>query len=619
MSGEGNGGSKDHGEIPGLFPGAAFGDGFVLARKLGNGGMGEVWLARESKLGRDVALKILAERGGDAESEERVRKRFERESKILALSNHASILPIYRSGIDNATSLRFYATQACLVSREELAFICDNVLNCPYPVNKEMWDDNPRALSLADLIDGRKVLPESSVARIGLALVDAVAYAHSLSAPVIHRDIKPANILFRPDGGVVLSDFGVAKKIHADGSVSATLTTTSSERRGLFVGTFAYAAPEQQNGQPVTGATDYYSIGAVLYEALTGQRPRSLKMPSSFDRRHISPRWDKLLTGMLAPEPEERLADPVKITAELKAISKPHRRKLPWIAAAAILAALGAFAAAQAHGEKASDGGEKTFQELQRDFVRTIAYDIRQADPEVQKRKSGTLRVITLPDGSEMEFSWCWGPHYMFNSGEYLETEEPLQSIQTNSVLISKGFWMARTELTVAQAAAIMGDGFGNATNTLPAELTLVEALGIAIILNNLDIAGGSTFRLPSEAEWEYACRANSRRRFEGAVTNDICWSAENSGGRLHPVAQGKPNAWKLYDMHGNAPEWCSDGFAPHASGPHVMPHVKLRDNGPGIVKGGGYDMPPADCESHSRKAANWKKDKFGARLVLAD
>ena len=307
-------------ERPALRPGLVLGGEFELVRPLGEGGMGSVWLARDRSLGRDVALKLLRA-PDDPGARARLRDGFEREARILAAADHPSILPVWRRGEDPATGLAFYAMKACLLSAEDVRRLCAGALGCALPRDFARRGDGPRALTLADLLAGGKALPPPVVARIGEDLAGALRCAHALAPPAVHRDVKPANVLFERDGRAVLADFGIASR--PSGGAAA---------RPGFAGTPDYAAPEQRRGDPPAPAMDWYALGAVLFEALAGERPRAGgAKPSAYDPRRISRRWDALLAGLLEPDPARRLADGAAIAAELRRLQLPRReRALQW-------------------------------------------------------------------------------------------------------------------------------------------------------------------------------------------------------------------------------------------------------------------------------------------------
>ncbi len=126
----------------------------------------------------------------------------------------------------------------------------------------------------------------------------------------------------------------------------------------------------------------------------------------------------------------------------------------------------------------------------------------------------------------------------------------------------------------------------------------------------------GCEFRLPTEAEWEAACRMNSDRPFEGDDPDDVCWSRANSGGAPHGVALRKPSPFGLFDMHGNVAEWCLDGFRPLVR-PAFDPIVPVASDGLRVVKGGSWADPVGECGSEARRAAGPDDTGIGIRLVL--
>src|SRR5713226_9689931 len=209
---------------------------YEIVAPLGAGGMGEVYRARDTKLGRDVALKLLPPLfTPDAD---RV-ARFEREARMLASLNHPHIGAIY--GFEDA------GTVPALVL--EL-------------VEGDTLDDRVR----------RGPLPLSETLALAQQITDALDAAHR--AGIVHRDLKPSNIKITPDGVVKVLDFGLAKALTAEGSdpnlsKSASMTA-SGTIAGVILGTAGYMSPEQARGQPVDKRTDIWAFGCVLFEMLTG-------------------------------------------------------------------------------------------------------------------------------------------------------------------------------------------------------------------------------------------------------------------------------------------------------------------------------------------------------------
>jgi len=210
---------------------------YQIAAPIGAGGMGEVYRAHDSKLGRDVAIKVLpASFAGDADR----LVRFQREARLLAALNHPNIAQIH--GLEESDGVLGLVME--LVEGDTLA---DRISRGPIP--------------LAD------ALP------IARHIAEAVAAAHEQG--IIHRDLKPANVKVRPDGLVKVLDFGLAKWTEpgttADVMNSPTLSARSTQQ-GLILGTAAYMSPEQASGQRVDRRTDLWSFGVVLFEMLTGRR-----------------------------------------------------------------------------------------------------------------------------------------------------------------------------------------------------------------------------------------------------------------------------------------------------------------------------------------------------------
>ena len=296
-------------------PGTVLAGRYTIERELGRGGTAIVYLARDLRHHRDVAVKILhrqitAQLGSD---------RFLREIEIAARLTHPHILPLHDSG--ETDELLYYVMP--FVEGESL--------------RERLARDGP--------------LPLRDALRIACEVADALAYAHARG--VVHRDIKPGNILLEA-GHAVVADFGIARAVSSAGETD--LTTS-----GLAVGTPVYMSPEQISGSTVDGRSDLYSLGCVLYEMLTGSPPFSAATQQAVAARHLYERPQPLETILpLTPEtvvravemtlekkPEERFQTAEKFVDALAgALPRPpeyraraRRRRVAVLGAAAVLVA----------------------------------------------------------------------------------------------------------------------------------------------------------------------------------------------------------------------------------------------------------------------------------------
>ena len=242
-----------------LAPGTTLGP-YQVTAKIGEGGMGEVWQARDTKLDRDVALKVLPE--AFTSDPDRL-ARFEREAKVLASLNHPNIGSIY--GLEEAEGVR-----ALVLELVEGPTLADRIKQGPIPLDETL----PIAKQIADALEA----------------------AHEQG--VIHRDLKPANIKVKADGTVKVLDFGLAKAFQPDAgdpnlSQSPTISLSAAATQlGMVIGTAAYMAPEQAKGLTVDKRADIWAYGAVLFEMLTGRK--------LFDAGDVS----EMLASVLVKDPD---------------------------------------------------------------------------------------------------------------------------------------------------------------------------------------------------------------------------------------------------------------------------------------------------------------------------
>ena len=289
---------------------------YAILRPIGSGGVGEIFLARDAVLGREVALKVLSRRcAGDA----RFVERFRREARGAASLSHPNVVAVHDCGEISADD-----------GSGEPAI--------PYMVMEYV-----PGITLADLVREEGALSPRAAASIALGIARGLGEAHRRG--LVHRDVKPANVLLAapPDGkGIIfagptivkVADFGVAR--------SATEGTLTEEN--AVVGTAHYLSPEQARGEPVGPQSDLYSLGVVLYEMLTGRRPfeadtsegplalvmkhaTEIPLPPREANPEVPEGLDALTLRLLSKDPKERYEDAWALAEELEGMAVGGRRK----------------------------------------------------------------------------------------------------------------------------------------------------------------------------------------------------------------------------------------------------------------------------------------------------
>jgi Tol biopolymer transport system component/predicted Ser/Thr protein kinase len=303
---------------------------------LGKGGMGEVYAAEDTRLNRKVAIKVLPPLLAD-DPERRLR--FEREAQLIAALNHPNIVTIHSVEEDGGV---------------------------PF-LTMELVDGRP----LSDITKGGAGLPLDTLLRVGLAVSDAMAAAHQRG--ITHRDLKPGNIMLTPDGRVKVLDFGLAKLREVELAASADEVTRAPSGdltgEGRIIGTVAYMSPEQAEGKEVDQRSDIFSLGVVLHELATGQKPfkgeTTVSLISSILKDTPTPVTEinpglpsglaRVIRRSLAKDPSRRYQTATDLRNDLEDLKqeidsgvtemassrapvRPARRRLPsWIVQAALV------------------------------------------------------------------------------------------------------------------------------------------------------------------------------------------------------------------------------------------------------------------------------------------
>jgi tRNA A-37 threonylcarbamoyl transferase component Bud32 len=267
---------------------------YRLVRRIAAGGMGEVWEADDTVLGRRVALKVLVE---ELAADDRATRRFVREARATARLAHPNVARVYDFGRDGGA---------------------------PFLV-MELLEGETLAGRLA-----AGPLPPAEAVRVAAAVADALDAAHQRG--IVHRDVKPSNVMLTPGGDVKVMDFGIAA------AAGETHSTTGS---GLYA-TIAYVSPERVAGEPATPASDVYSLGAVLYELLCGRPPFTGGSPALVARAHlhdppvpvrqlapwVPPRLAEACEAALAKDPAARPSSAAALAAQLRAAARNGRARV---------------------------------------------------------------------------------------------------------------------------------------------------------------------------------------------------------------------------------------------------------------------------------------------------
>jgi predicted Zn finger-like uncharacterized protein len=713
-----------------------FANRYKIEKKLGAGGMGSVFRARDQDLGRLVALKVPHFRLNE---DPEIVRRFEREARVAAGFDHPNLCPVYDVG--KFEGVRYLT----------MPFIDGDTLST---IIRSGHLDQTRAAQIANTI--------------------AVALAEAHAKGVIHRDLKPSNVLMHPKRGPVVVDFGLARNDSHDDS---RLTRT-----GTLLGTPAYMAPEQVDGdqRAIGPRTDVYALGVLLYEMLTGRPPFEGNVSSILVRIKMElPRHPKDLRPDLQPElgaialkamakgPADRQSSMDELSTELGTWLDAHdssrligriensasrlrrpswlarvrpSRRMIWsvvrTAISLVLLAVIGFAVWKAtdrgtvrlvvgdptaiqmlliDGKKVPNGelaspisirsgdheleislasgnvtqvfSVKRWQEtslpisaVQKpkeapDTGDTKSEDTPGESPSTPPTNPGEISTTETPSsttsthldpdpdssalttgayagdlyllqGLGLTMRWC--PPGTFTMGSPADEPDRDGDEGPVEVTLTNGFWLGETEVTQAQYERLtdtrpsffssVGDGSSMVTDLDTSEFPVEsvswdEAVEFCDRLTALEHLSGRLpydweYRLPTEAQWEYACRAGSttatsfgsqldstQANFDGSLPYNGA-STDASIGRPTAVGRYATNAWDLRDMHGNVAEWCRDSHVwslPGGTDP-IGPPLKTDL----VRRGGAWSTPGSKCRSSYRmwEASDYKSNFVGFRIA---
>ncbi|TVQ56376.1 MAG: hypothetical protein EA377_02315 [Phycisphaerales bacterium] len=634
---------------------------YEIVRKLGEGGMGEVHLAKDRYLNdRLVAIKTLPALRA---ASKRAIRQLQQEAAAMADLTHEHIVRFYHFG-----------------QHEGLPFLVMQYID---------------GRTLDDLLEEKVTLTEEELLDIARPIAGALDYAHSRG--VIHKDIKPSNIFIDGEGKPYLADFGVAR-IAKDTISQVTGRDTTS-------GTLMYMSPEQCLGEhDLTTATDIYSFATVLYECLAGRPPFSSgpirelilnEQPAAIDTcsNHINTtlQYGLVKTADARPESAGELVSQLQVSRRPSPVASPEKpadnsvnpvaaRRTPvgkWAAVIVVIALLGlgmiyvvvsdsgrAPSTPETAGDQRSEMSLPSMtdeatssrtgsredsdvtqsrasiveeqMEMVRDvraspdaraqaIVRLYQHDAKRFDWKTLHDKISSdevpRKVIDLGGGVEMAFIFIGPGTFTMgspgNESGRFDNEGPQRQVR-----ISRGFWLAETPTTQAQWQRVMGNNPSHFKGDLNRPVERISWNDSKDLANRFSERYGVSARLPTEAEWEYACRAGTRTRYSFGNNpdqlGDHAWYSGNSNRSTQPVRRKKPNPWGLYDMNGNVWEWVADWYGEYEAGVVTDP-TGPRTGSLRVLRGGSWFGRPRYLRSANR---NWNSPDyrliyFGVRLAL--
>jgi formylglycine-generating enzyme required for sulfatase activity len=615
---------------------------FRVVRELGRGGMGVIYLAQHRVMDKPVALKVI--RPAVLDNPDAL-ARFHAEVKAAGRLDHQNIARAHDA--DQAGELHFLVME----------FV--------------------EGVSLAQLLERKGRLPVAGACQC--VRQAALGLQHAFEQGMVHRDIKPQNLMLTPKGVVKVLDFGLAR-LRSEGAPGTRLTQLDA-----FMGTPEYVAPEQAtDARQADTRADIYSLGCTLYALLTGRPPfqedtlvkavmahieKEARPPHEL-RPEVPPELSAVVAKMLAKDPARRYQRPIEVAQALAPFVKaggkpvavrgasvspavkaaeesgspfgglgdtpaptlpatkakkgrPAKKPAPvaWWKRPALLA--GAWAAlALAVGVWLLLGvvfrkGETSADTKKVADGKGVADTKKVADGKgVAGAPPEPLAGDTVTSSLGMKFAWI-PPGTFLMGGDRYDDEKPVHRVR-----ISRGFYLGAYPVTQKQWREVMGDNPSRFTGPdRPVEgVSWDDCQAFCKRLNGRD---GKSYRLPTEAEWEYACRAGTTTEYYSgdgeAALKKVGWYAGNSNWETHPVGRLEKNAWGLYDMHGNVWQWCQDWYhGPHDGAAAVDPR------GPDfgdyrIQRGGSWGSDAENCRAAYRA---WdgpasRTDRVGCRVCL--
>lgn len=579
-------------------------NGYMLKRLLGEGGMAEVWYA-ENEIGMPAAVKILYDK---MTRNEQMLERFHNEAVLMVKLKHPNIRQVYGYG--------YIGNRHCSIM--------------------EYLDGN----DLGELLREGRRFTDEELCKWWNQIADALNYTHAQG--IVHRDIKPSNIFLDVDGNVKLLDFGIAKMME----------NNSMTRTGTLMGTLMYMSPEQVNDtKRVDYHTDLYSLAVTFVHLLTGKAPYDessssyLEIPLSIvtkplDMSEVSEEWQDFLKPYLAKDPVDRPplsrftlfetaaptpsaqmsdAEAYRQLLEENRQLKERNRQLELL--------LAELRAKEGYGTIIKNEPEEN-----KDSDATIVANVIQNDDLVFAVNGVPIVMKRVEAGS-----FWMGAHKTYKKtslfskdpdlsipnfdSEASGDEKPVHSVSLSS------FYLGETVVTRELWKAVMED----TPTRFPDDNKPVSNVSyhdiMDVFLPKLNELTGKKFRLPTEAEWEYAARGGNRSKCCKYAGNDflnpVAWYIDNTDevGTM-PVKTKAPNELGLYDMIGNVWEWCQDWYDSFYYSNSSSNNPQGPETGSyRVLRGGCWGSLAAYCRLSSRGyfVPDSRCDRNGFRLALSE
>ena len=536
---------------------------YRIIKKLGQGGFGITYLAENTLLLGKVAIKefffkdycerddstscVTIPKSGNREIVDRFKLKFVKEARTIFRLNHPNIVRIHDVFEENGTAY----------------YVMDYI----------------EGESLGDMVKRRGAIPEAEALGYVKDAASALEYIHSKN--INHLDIKPSNLMKRKeDGRIIVIDFGVAKQYAAVISEGCTPACISYG--------YSPAVLYRKNGeQSFSPQSDVYALAATLFKLLTGNTPPeaievlSEGLPvAELQEKHISrPVISAIAMAMKGRhERTQTIAEFVSNLENRANKSKKPVFKSGWLWAVVVAVTIVAIWLMVPFNKGASSDNSSN------DSIYTPKIKTFYANGvpfEMVEVRGGTFRMGATSEQGCDAYDW----------------EKPVHSVTLS------GYYIGKTEVTQALWKAVMGSNPSYFKgDDLPVECVSWD--DCQEFIRKLNSLTGQHFRLPTEAEWEFACRGGNNSlgyKYSGSDNIDnVAWYDGNSGDKTHPVATKSANELGIYDMSGNVWEWCCDWYGDYTSG--ALTNPKGPESGSYRVnRGGSWFYNARDCRSSYR------------------